>query len=131
MKIEERLNQKQIEQLYSLYKQEWWCKDRTLSQTQKVVQNSLIIAIIDDSENLIAFSRVLSDFICKAMIFDIIVAKEYRGKGLGDRLIDAILYHPKLKDVKSFELYCLDEMKPFYTKYGFRNIDGLSFLKRD
>ena len=131
MKIVEKLNQKQIEQLHSLYKQEWWCKDRTLSQTQKVVQNSLIIAIIDDSENLIAFSRVLSDFIFKAIIFDIIVAKEYRGKGLGDRLIDAILYHPKLKDVKSFELYCLDEMKPFYTKYGFRNIDGLSFLKRD
>lgn len=77
MKIVEKLNQKYLQQLHNLYSQEWWCKDRTLIQTQKVVENSsLIVGIIDKYDNLIAFARVLSDFTFKAFIFDVIVAKE-------------------------------------------------------
>jgi len=131
MKIVEKLNQKQITQLHSLYVQEWWCKDRTLIQTQEVVNNSsLIVAIVDEDNNLIAFTRVLSDFTFKAFIFDVIVAKKHRGKGLSDKLLNAILNHGKLKNIETIELYCLPEMKPLYAKYGFKEVDGLSFLRR-
>jgi len=127
----EKLNQKQIKQLHSLYLQEWWCKDRTLTQTQKVVENSsLILGITDKDDNLIAFSRVLSDFTFKAFIFDVIVAKEHRGEGLSDKLLSTILNHSKLKNIETIELYCLPEMKPLYTKYGFKEVDGLCFLTR-
>ena len=131
MKIVEKLDQKQIEQLFHLYKNEWWCKERTLSQTKRVVQNSsLLFGIVDNSNTLIAFARVLSDFTFKAFIFDVIVAKEYRGKGLSNKLLNAILNHSKLKNIKTIELYCLPEMKPLYAKYGFKEVDGLSFLRR-
>ena len=131
MKIVEKLNQKHLQQLHNLYSQEWWCKDRTLIQTQKVVENSsLIVGIIDKYDNLIAFARVLSDFTFKAFIFDVIVAKEHRGKGLSDKLISAILNHNKLKNIETIELYCLPEMKPLYAKYGFKEVDGLCFLRR-
>ena len=131
MKIVEKLNQKQITQLHNLYLQEWWCKNRTITQTQEVVNNSsLIVGIIDENNNLIAFSRVVSDFIFKAFIFDVIVAKEHRGEGLSDKLLNAILNHSKLKNIETIELYCLPEMKPLYVKYGFKEVDGLSFLRR-
>ena len=131
MKIVEKLNQEQIMQLHSLYLQEWWCKDRTLTQTQEVVNNSsLIVGIVDENNNLISFSRVVSDFIFKAFIFDVIVAKEHRGKGLSDKLISAILNHNKLKNIETIELYCLPEMKPLYAKYGFKEVEGLCFLRR-
>ncbi len=131
MKIVEKLNQKYLQQLHNLYSQEWWCKDRTLIQTQKVVENSsLIVGIIDKYDNLIAFARVLSDFTFKAFIFDVIVAKEHRGKGLSDKLISAILNHNKLKNIETIELYCLPEMKLLYAKYGFKEVDGLCFLTR-
>ena len=131
MKIVEKLNQKQITQLHNLYLQEWWCKNRTITQTQEVVSNSsLIVGIIDENNNLIAFSRVVSDFIFKAFIFDVIVAKEHRGEGLSDKLLNAILNHSKLKNIETIELYCLPEMKPLYVKYGFKEVDGLSFLRR-
>ncbi len=131
MKVVEKLNQKQIEQLFNLYKNEWWCKERTLVQTQKVVENSsLIIGIIDNNDTLIAFARVLSDFTFKAFIFDVIVAKAHRGKGLSDKLLSAIINHSKLQNIETIELYCLPEMKPLYAKYGFKEVDGLSFLRR-
>ena len=127
----EKLNQKQIRQLHSLYSQEWWCKDRTLVQTQKVVENSsLVVGIIDKDDNLIAFARVLSDFTFKAFIFDVIVAKEHRGERLSNKLLNAILKHPKLANIETIELYCLPEMKALYVKYGFKEVDGLCFLRR-
>jgi len=131
MKVVERLDQKQIEQLFHLYRNEWWCKERTLIQTQKVVENSsLIFGIVDSSNNLIAFARVLSDFTFKAFIFDVIVDKAHRGKGLSDKLLSAIINHSKLQNIETIELYCLPEMKPLYAKYGFKEVDGLSFLRR-
>ncbi len=131
MKIVEKLDKKQIKQLHSLYLQEWWCKDRTLIQTQKVAQNSsLIFGIVDSNDNLIAFARVVRDFTFKAFIFDVIVAKEHRGKGLSDKLLNTILNHNKLKNIETIELYCLPEMKPLYAKYGFKEVEGLSFLRR-
>ncbi len=131
MKIVEKLDQKQIEQLFHLYKNEWWCKERTLSQTKRVVQNSsLLFGIVDNSNTLIAFARVLSDFTFKALIFDVIVAKEHRGKGLSNKLLNAIINHSKLQNIETIELYCLPEMKPLYAKYGFKEPDGLSFLRR-
>ena len=90
----------------------------------------MIVGIIDKYDNLIAFARVLSDFTFKAFIFDVIVAKEHRGKGLSDKLISAILNHNKLKNIETIELYCLPEMKLLYAKYGFKEVDGLCFLTR-
>ncbi len=131
MKAVEKLDQKQIEQLHLLYKNEWWCKNRTLSQTAEVVENSsLIFGIVDSSDNLIAFARVISDYIFKAFVFDVIVAKEHRGKGLSKKLLNAILNHSKLKNIETIELYCLPEMKPLYAKYGFKEVDGLLFLRK-
>lgn len=73
------LSETQVEQLHQLYHQEWWTKDRTLVETQQVIDgSSLIIAIVQDNQ-LIAFARVLTDYIFKAFIFDVIVAKDYRG----------------------------------------------------
>lgn len=72
------------------------------------------------------FARVLSDFTFKAMIFDVIVAGQHRGQGLGQALVGRILNHEKLKRVKSFELYCPDRLVPFYEKLGF--VKGTSSL---
>jgi len=68
---------------------------------------------------LIGFSRVLTDFTFKALIFDIIIAKEHRKKGLGNRLIESIKNHESLKRVKHFELYCLPDMFSLYEVHGF------------
>jgi len=131
MKTIDRLEDKHIIQLHQLYQQEWWTKERTLEVTRKIADcSSVIIGLVDEKDNLVAFARVLSDYIAKAIIFDVIVKENYRHQGLGQRIIDAILSHKKLKEVKHFELYCLPEMVPFYKKLGFTNkTDGLVLLR--
>lgn len=125
------LSVRHIEQLHALYQQEWWTKGRSLENTRRGIEGSQIcIGITDENNDLQGFSRVLTDFIFKALLFDIIVAKTYRGKGLGDQLMSAIRTHPKLKTVKHFELYCLPELAQFYRKYGFTNdVDDIQLMK--
>ena len=132
MKTIENLNPKHINQLHYLYQNEWWTKDRTLDETQEIVKNSsVVIGFVNDDDDLVAFARVLSDFVAKAIIFDVIVDPRYRKQGLGKKLMDTILAYDKLQKVKHFELYCLPEMVAFYKEYGFEDdLDGLVFMRK-
>lgn len=133
MRVVTTLSPAHIIQLHALYTQEWWTKGRTLEQTEQVVANSsVVIGVLDDEDRLQAFARVLSDFVFKALLFDVIVASAYRGKGVGEQLMDAVYHHPKLREVRHFELYCHPEMANFYRRYGFVETDSkLQLMRRE
>ncbi|WML29001.1 GNAT family N-acetyltransferase [Neobacillus sp. OS1-32] len=129
----ETLTSGQIDDLYYLFQMEWWTKGRERKEIETMVENSnIIIGFIDvDTQELIGFARVLTDFVYKALIFDVMVNKRFRGQQLGRSLMDEIIHHPKLKSVKHFELYCRTEMRPFYEKWGFtEKLGPLHFMRR-
>jgi hypothetical protein len=86
----------QIEELHTLYQKEWWTIGRTLEETRFCVSGSQIcIGIIDESGSLKGFERVITDFIFKALIFDVIVSDDQRESGLGSQLINLVKSHQK------------------------------------
>ncbi|MEO9458258.1 MAG: GNAT family N-acetyltransferase [Lentilitoribacter sp.] len=120
------------DQLFELYKQEWWTKGRSNEDVISAFDNSdLVFGCVSDDNELIACSRVLSDYTFKAIIFDFIIAKTHRGQGLGKLMLDQIIGHETLANVKSFELYCPDHIAPFYERYGFKksNSNLLTLLR--
>ncbi|MFT5706102.1 MAG: hypothetical protein ACI9ES_000373, partial [Oceanospirillaceae bacterium] len=63
MKMISQFTEDNIKQVHQLFKQEWWCKERTLKETEYCVKGSQVcIGIIDDEGKLIAFARIISDF---------------------------------------------------------------------
>ncbi len=115
-----KLDVRQIAQLHALYQKEWWTKGRSLSATRQCVEGSQVcVGLVDGAGTLHAFARVISDFIFKAVIFDVIVSNEARHGGLGNRLMELITGHEKLRHVSHIELYCLPELFPFYQRSGF------------
>lgn len=131
MKVIYHFSDNHIKQLNSLYKEVWWGKERTLDDTIRCVAGSQVcIGILDANNNLIGFARVISDFIYKAIIFDVIVSEDSRGNGVGQRLMDLVKNHDELQKVKHFELYCLPEMEAFYSNFGFStDIDGIKLMR--
>lgn len=68
---------------------------------------------------MIGFSRILTDFVYRATVYDVIIKPSYRKMGLGAKLLDAIINHPQVIAIELLVLYCLPEMIPFYQRWDF------------
>jgi predicted GNAT family N-acyltransferase len=73
---------------------------------------------------------VLTDRTYLAVILDVIVASDVRGSGVATLIMDAVLQHPWVADVKSTELVCQPDLVPFYQRWGFSDQVGQSRLLR-
>lgn len=125
------LNQKDAHQVLKLYRQAWWASERTLASTISVLKGSThSIGVFDSSGHLIGFGRALSDGIEKATLYDIIVDEQYKGQGFGKVIIDQLLLAPMCSRAQHVELYCKEEMVPFYAKWGFTDITSQVKLLR-
>ena len=108
-----------------------WGEDRSIEDTLNCLKTSRIcIGILDSEPNLIGFTRILSDFIYKAFIFDVMFSEEHCGHGLSQKLLGLVKRHEMLQKVKHFELYCLPEMEAFYSSLGFSTEVGSIKLMR-
>ncbi|MDQ0720106.1 putative GNAT family N-acyltransferase [Paenibacillus sp. W4I10] len=125
------LSEKQILDLLEIFKGETWTKNMQIEGIKKMLEKSWIIAMIDSNNgNIIAFARVLSDFIYRAFIYDVIVAKEYRVLKFGKLIINSILTNKDFIGVERIELYCKDKNIEFYKKLGFEDIsNGVNTLR--
>lgn len=118
--VVEQLTEIQILELLDLYKNEFWSHKRTREQVEKMLAASdIVIGLVDECDRLVAFTRVLTDFIYRAMIYDVIVKPSHRNMGLGAKLMELVTNHPKLSSVELISLYCLPEMITFYERRGF------------
>lgn len=112
--------QSQINEVHGLMLNEWWCNNRLLGDVARVVETSdIALGVLNQENQLIGFARVLTDYVYKALIFDVIVAPSSRQIGLGKEIIEHLLDLETLRQVKSFELYCPERISGFYEKLGF------------
>lgn len=127
------LTEEQIQDLHRLYQNEWWGRGRELADVRNMLKKSdLVFAVIQlPSKKLVAFARVLTDFVYKAFLFDVMVEPKFRGRNIGKLLMDKVMEHPQLKPVKHIELYGQSEMIPFYRMWGFTNkLSDLQLMRR-
>ena len=131
-RIVETLTESQVSDLMDLYKNEFWSDKRTREDVVKMLASSdVIIGLVDECDRLIGITRVLTDFVYRAIIFDVIIKPTHRKMGLGAKLMDAVLNHPKLQTVENLALNCLPHMIPFYERWGFSDDVGeIKFLRR-
>ena len=61
-------------------------------------------------------------------IEDVVIAKEFQGSGIGEKLINFVLDYAKKSDCYKTILDCSDDVKPFYEKIGFKkHSNGMRF----
>jgi ribosomal protein S18 acetylase RimI-like enzyme len=106
-----------LSQLIHLYRQAPWAKGRTVDQARQMLSHTDLTVSVWDGDRLVGFGRVLTDYVFRASIWDIIVEKRYQGRGIGTRLVEYILHHPALEGVELFWL--CTRMPEFYERLGF------------
>jgi len=98
----------------------------TLAQAEASLSASLCgISIYDSPQHgskLIGMSRVIGDGILNLYIQDVIIAKDYRGQGLGERVMQLLI--KVLKDTYPHDctigLMAAKDQSSFYTRFGFQ-----------
>src|SRR4051794_15068361 len=84
--------------LVSLFQSAWWTAARTPEAIERMLDSSdVVVGLIDSaSGRLIGFARAITDRTFLAVVLDRIVALDFRGSGLGARLMDELLSRPAL-----------------------------------
>jgi predicted GNAT family N-acyltransferase len=78
--------------------------------------------VIDAQENPIATGRLLRE----GRIGRLAVARPYRGQGLGQRVLQALIDHAQRLGIQPLHLHAQVSAQSFYEKFGFR-VRGSSF----
>lgn len=100
-----------------LIKASYWGEKRTDEINRRGFENSLCVAAFLEGKQ-VGFGRAITDRALFAYLADIVVWPQHRGRGIGKRLLAALLDHPDLATVVHFSLTTADA-QGLYAKFGF------------
>lgn len=108
-----------LNQLQALFKLgAFWAKARSVEDLSVAIANSEPVISVWDGERLIGFARATSDGIYRATIWDVVIHPDYRGAGLGRKLVETVLSHPRMNRVERVYLMTTHQQR-FYQQIGF------------
>jgi len=103
-------------------------KNKSKEILKKIKQNDdhVIYVAVDDgkivgSTTLFIEQKFIHDGGLVGHIEDVVVRKDYEGKGIGIKLIMSMLEHAKEKNCYKTILDCKDDVKQFYERIGFKH----------
>jgi len=108
-------------------------KAKEILKKIKQNQNHIIHVAIDDnkiigSTTLFIEQKFIHDGGLVGHIEDVVVRKDYEGKGIGIKLVMSLLEYAKEKNCYKTILDCKDDVKQFYERIGFkRESNGMRY----
>ncbi|MGK7877781.1 MAG: GNAT family N-acetyltransferase [Xenococcaceae cyanobacterium] len=97
----------------------FWAQERKIEDLEIAIANSDPVISVWDGKRMIGFARATSDGIYRAGIWDVVIHPEYRGAGLGSKLVETVLSHPRLNRVERVYLMTTHQQR-FYQHIGFQ-----------
>ncbi len=103
-----------------LAKDSYWAQGRGIETVKRSIENSLNFGLYKGGQQ-IGFARVVTDHATFAWLADVFVLDAYRGRGLGKWLIEVILSHPELQELRRWVLGTKDAHE-IYRQFGFSEL---------
>jgi N-acetylglutamate synthase-like GNAT family acetyltransferase len=110
-----------IDAIVDMLTRAYWAIGRPRERTERAIKNSLVFGVYD-GEKQIGVARVVSDYSIFAYLCDVFIHEDYRAHGLGKWLIQTIMEHPDLKEMRRWVLVTSDA-HGLYEQYGFSSIE--------
>jgi ribosomal protein S18 acetylase RimI-like enzyme len=107
----------------------WACGRRRRDLNRMLAASQAAVSAWEGSR-LVGFGRASSDGVFRATLWDVVVAEEQRGQGLGRRLVEQLLGAPALRGVERVYLMTSNGAA-FYERLGFRSVDDQTLMRRD
>jgi GNAT superfamily N-acetyltransferase len=95
----------------------YWSEGIPRDVVERSIRGSLCFGVYQGAK-LIGFARVISDRATFAYLADVFILEEFRGRGLGRWLMECIMVHPELQNLRRWSLLTRDAHS-LYEKFGF------------
>jgi GNAT superfamily N-acetyltransferase len=112
-----KFDRRAVHQLLSL---SYWAKDIPFDIVCRSIENSECYGLFE-GERQLGIIRIISDWATFAYIADFIIAEEVRGKGLGKWMMNCVLKHPLIQDLKLI-LLATENAHALYSQFGFCSV---------
>ena len=108
----------------------FWAKSRTINDLKICLASSDVIISIWVGNEIVGFGRALTDGIYRGVLWDVVIDKNYQGKGFGTLVIRNILSSKKIKNTKKLYLMTTNK-KLFYSQLNFKEVTSQNLLVRE
>jgi GNAT superfamily N-acetyltransferase len=96
----------------------YWAKGIPREVVARSIEHALCFGVYDGSGAQVGFARVVSDFATVAYLGDVFVLESHRGRGLSKWLMQCIVEHAALQNLRRWILLTRDA-HALYSKFGF------------
>lgn len=80
------------QRLHELLRDTYWAQGRTVEHIARALRASFCISAWD-GDRMVGFARLITDFVAHAYLADVIVDPDLRRRGIGTRLVGALIAH--------------------------------------
>lgn len=97
-----------VDVVHGFLREAYWSPGVPREVTERAIANSIAFGVYAPGGAQAGFARVVTDRAIFAYLADVFILPEHQGRGLGRRLVRAILEHPDLQGLRRIELHTLD-----------------------
>jgi len=115
------------DEIESLYKAGgWWKSNYDKSLINPMISGSFVFVVVIDLKNnkTIGMGRVISDGVSDGYIQDLVILPEYRGKGIGKKLVKSLIDYCFSKGLVWIGLIAEPGSEKFYSDLGIKPMKG-------
>lgn len=109
-----------IDAIHAYLQGSYWAAGISREAIARSAEHSLCFGLLH-KERQIGFARVVSEHTRFAYLMDVYVLEEYQGQGLGQWLVECVLNHPDLRNLRRVLLTTRDAHE-FYRRLGFSEL---------
>ena len=111
-----------------LAEESYWARGRTREVVERTIAHSLCFGVYLE-ERQVGYARVVTDFATFAWLADVFILDEFRGRGYGKVLVQAVVDHPDLQGLGRI-LLATKDAHGLYAQFGFTPVPPDRFMER-
>ena len=114
-------------QLQELFRHAPWSAERTQDGIQAMLKHTPVHVSAWSGDTVVGFARAITDTQYRAIIDDVIVDDQHRGRGVGTELMNRVT--SQVSHLDEVYLFCHPDAIDFYRRYGFEPINCASLIR--
>jgi ribosomal protein S18 acetylase RimI-like enzyme len=115
----------QLRQLFDAHS--FWAQNRSRAALLRMLLGSTTVVSAWRGNQLVGIGRATSDGVFRAVLWDVVVATEHQGQGLGRRIVETLMSSPAVAAAERVYLMTTNG-SGFYARLGFTEHHGQKLL---